>query len=95
MRKVRRHLRSSVQIRTLCVAGYNDYWNLIGLNQLKSPVKDLKIYDRFGKILKQLTTNSQGWDGSYNDKIMPSDDYWYTIELQNGKVIKGHFALKR
>jgi gliding motility-associated-like protein len=84
-----------VQIRTLCVAGYNDYWNLIGLNQLKSPVKDLKIYDRFGKILKQLTTNSQGWDGSYNDKIMPSDDYWYTIELQNGKVIKGHFALKR
>ena len=75
--------------------GYNDYWNLIGLNQLKSPIKALKIYDRYGKILKQLTTNSQGWDGSYNNKIMPSDDYWYSIELQNGKIIKGHFALKR
>jgi gliding motility-associated-like protein len=30
-----------------------------------------------------------------NKKIRILDDYWYTIELQNGKIIKGHFALKR
>jgi gliding motility-associated-like protein len=25
---------------------------------------------------------------------MPATDYWYSIELQDGRVFSGHFALK-
>ena len=53
------------------------------------------IYDRFGKILKQISAIGPGWDGTYNGKLMPADDYWFTIELPDGRSAKGHFALKR
>jgi hypothetical protein len=26
---------------------------------------------------------------------MPATDYWYSIELQDGRVFSGHFALKK
>ena len=32
-------------------------------------------------------------DVLYN-QITP-DDYWFTIDLKNGEIIKGHFSLKR
>jgi gliding motility-associated-like protein len=37
---------------------------------------------------------SQGWDGTFNGQLMPATDYWYSIELQDGRVFSGHFALK-
>lgn len=37
------------------------------------------------------------YDGAGNQiqRSLPSDDYWYSIELEDGRVIKRHFALKR
>ena len=32
---------------------------------------------------------------NYLKQQLPSDDYWYIIQLEDGKVLKGHFALKR
>jgi gliding motility-associated-like protein len=26
---------------------------------------------------------------------MPSDDYWFQLIFADGKIIKGHFSLKR
>ncbi|MDZ4148316.1 MAG: T9SS type B sorting domain-containing protein, partial [Flavobacteriaceae bacterium] len=53
------------------------------------------IFDRFGKLLKDLSPNSIGWDGTYNGNLMPSTDYWYRIELADGRTFKGNFTLKR
>jgi gliding motility-associated-like protein len=40
-----------------------------------------------------------GWDGSYAGKILPSDDYWFSIILvdRNGitRERKGNFSLLR
>ncbi|WP_291274426.1 T9SS type B sorting domain-containing protein, partial [Flavobacterium sp.] len=77
--------------------GYNDTWNISTLNQ---PDAKLYIFDRYGKLIKQLspTINSNGWDGTYNEKAMPSTDYWFLLEYQeNGvaKEFKAHFSLKR
>ncbi len=78
--------------------GYNDTWNIVGLkNQLQAKVY---IFDRFGKLLKQVNPNSIGWDGAFNGTIMPNNDYWFTVEYiepKNGKlsVFKAHFTLKR
>ena len=73
--------------------GYNDYWNLKGVNT-NSNIK-IYIFDRYGKLLKQISPSEQGWDGYLNNIPLPSDDYWYTITLENGRVAKGHFTLKR
>lgn len=71
--------------------GINDYWQVEGLQYYK-PAK-LHILDRFGKL---LTYSAYGkWDGIYNGKNMPSNDYWYMIKLNNGYVFKGHFTLMR
>ncbi len=74
--------------------GVNDTWNIKGLSRNSK----INIFDRFGKLLKQITTNGYGWDGTYNRERVLSDDYWFTIEyIENGeeKIFKAHFSLKR
>jgi len=74
--------------------GFNDIWR-IG-NAENTPDAILTIYDRYGKIIKRMNTDtSEFWDGTYNGKPLPASDYWYVLTLPNGKVYKGHFALKR
>ena len=75
--------------------GYNDYWNVKGTNTAANSKSVIRIFDRYGKLLKQIFPNSNGWDGTFNGQALPSDDYWYTVVLEDGREIKGHFALKR
>lgn len=73
--------------------GYHDYWNLKGIGQRS--IWKIIIYDRFGKLIKQIDPNTLGWDGTYDGNVLPSADYWYSAELQDGRIVKGHFTLKR
>ena len=78
--------------------GYNDYWNIVSDSSLT--VSLLLIYDRYGKLIKQLDPRGQGWDGTYNGKMMPADDYWFVVDIKelNSEVVskyRGHFSLKR
>jgi gliding motility-associated-like protein len=73
--------------------GYNDTWKIKNLDVL--PRSTIAILDRYGKLLKQLGYNSIGWNGTYNGKELPADDYWFLITFEDGKIIKGHFSLKR
>jgi gliding motility-associated-like protein len=77
--------------------GINDTWNISGLNQ---PGAKLYIFDRYGKLIKQLsaTDDSNGWDGTYNQELLPSTDYWFSLDYtENGveKQFKAHFSLLR
>lgn len=76
--------------------GYHDTWNIIGINDDPSTI--IYIFDRYGKLLKQLDPNSGGWDGTFNGQPLPSSDYWFKVEyVENGifKSFSGHFALKK
>ncbi len=76
--------------------GFNDYWNIKDSNPLSYNAGTvIYIFDRFGKLLKQISATGLGWDGTIESKLMPADDYWFTIELKDGRSTKGHFALKR
>lgn len=76
--------------------GYNDFWKINGVSQFYSPETITFIYDRFGKLVKELKgDDTTGWDGTLNGNLMPSDDYWYVINLEDGRTAKGHFSLKR
>jgi gliding motility-associated-like protein len=74
---------------------YNDYWNIKGINQNFNKSTTIYIFDRFGKLLKQMSALSQGWDGTFNSQPVPANDYWYHIVFEDGKSSKGHFSLKR
>lgn len=74
--------------------GFNDYWSLTGINEF--PNSKIYIFDRFGKLLKQISPISRGWDGTNQKGIpMPSSDYWFTIDLEDRPQYRGHFTLKR
>lgn len=75
--------------------GYNDYWNIQGVDQDSKASAMIQIFDRYGKLIKQISPSSQGWDGTYLGSQMPSDDYWYVIKLKDDRIFKGHFTLKR
>jgi gliding motility-associated-like protein len=75
--------------------GSNDTWQIAGVSSQFQANSDIYIYDRYGKLLKQLATISNGWDGTFNGKMLPNDDYWFTVLLEDGRLFKGHFTLKR
>jgi len=77
---------------------YNPTWNIIGLKN--QPGAKIYIFDRYGKLLKQISPAGQGWDGTYNGTPMPSADYWFRVEYidpldGNPKEFINHFSLKR
>ena len=74
---------------------YNDYWQVKGLNAQTQPNSLIFIYDRYGKLLKQFLAGSLGWDGTFNGNALPSDDYWFNVQLEDGRHFSGHFTLKR
>jgi gliding motility-associated-like protein len=75
--------------------GSNDYWNIKGVNASFNANTIIYIFDRFGKLVKQISPQTQGWDGTFNGQQMPTSDYWYSIQLEDGRTVKGHFSLKK
>ncbi len=71
---------------------YNDVWKIENLDFY--PNATIRIFDRFGKLLKQIAPQN-GWDGTLTGAKLPADDYWFVLELNNERTIKGHFSLKR
>lgn len=72
---------------------HNDTWK-IKLSDFEKGIT-VKIYDRYGKLMKTLANNNDEWDGKYNGIDLPSSDYWFVVKRANGKEHKGHFSLKR
>jgi gliding motility-associated-like protein len=76
--------------------GIHETWNIEGIG---SNAK-IYIFDRYGKLLKQISPTGQGWDGTFNGNNMPSSDYWFTVEYEEPltnqtKEFKAHFTLRR
>ncbi len=80
--------------------GIHDAWNVLGIETLTDPT--VFIFDRYGKLLKQLDETTLGWDGTFNGRPMPSSDYWFRLEYERDEsgmlvanTIRTHFTLKR
>jgi gliding motility-associated-like protein len=71
----------------------NDTWQLIGVRL--QPGSEIRIYNRFGAFLASIDPTEGGWDGTFNGNPLPSSDYWFFAQLEDGRVFKGHFTLKR
>ena len=75
---------------------YNDTWNVF---ELKDDLgSKIHIFDRYGKLLKEISPNGNGWDGTYNGRPMPGSDYWFVVQYTEQNILKefkSHFSLKR
>lgn len=78
--------------------GYNDTWSVV--NDGTGTVGKILIFDRYGKLLKQLDPRAEGWDGNFNGRPMPAGDYWFSLEYRDEttgdlQVFKANFSLVR
>lgn len=74
--------------------GINDTWNIRGLEIY--PDSKVEIYDRYGKkIYSNIINGFEVWNGkdNQNNKV-PTQDYWYIINVSNGDKITGHVTVK-
>lgn len=77
--------------------GYNDFWNIKDLREI-DPEAKIYIFDRYGKLVKEISPIGDGWDGSMNTQLLPGTDYWFKVLYKDAgvpKEFKSHFSLKR
>lgn len=75
----------------------NEIWNIDCLNdQIGAKIT---VFNRYGKVLTTIDPGGYGWNGLYNNTLMPSSDYWFKVEYRTSegtpKIFVSHFSLKR
>ncbi len=75
--------------------GINDTWQVLGISEQFQAESLIYIFDRHGRLLTQIATNGEGWDGTYNGSALPADDYWFRVNLEDGRSFTGNFSLIR
>jgi len=73
--------------------GSHDTWNI--KHAPMEPHMKVVIMDRYGKIITAFGSTSRGWDGTLNGIQLPSTDYWFVVTREDGRELKGHFAMLR
>jgi large repetitive protein len=76
----------------------NDTWIISrpgGLEELRNA--DIKIFNKRGIEVFQTSGFDQPWDGTSNGEVLPSDTYFYTIDLhlRNKKTYRGTVTILR
>ena len=72
--------------------GINDTWHADRARELGG--MKLQIFDRFGKLIIELDSQSRGWDGTFNGEPLPTGSYWYHLKYEKSSYT-GHFMLIR
>jgi gliding motility-associated-like protein len=79
--------------------GTNDVWKIDGFNKNFYTIANIYIYNRFGTLLFIIDQQNEGWNGTYQGKILPSSSYWFKTILTdiNGVSVEkiGSFSLLR
>ncbi|WP_160316420.1 T9SS type B sorting domain-containing protein [Flavobacterium akiainvivens] len=77
--------------------GVNDFWYIDDFDAFANCT--VYIFDRYGKLLKELYPKSSNWDKkAWDGNNMPAGDYWFSIIfIYNGSQFeyKSHFSLIR
>ena len=73
--------------------GENDLWTIKNFSAISGA--RLSIFDRYGKTIFIASNKQDSWNGLYRGRQLPSTDYWFTLQFEDGSMRKGHFTLKR
>jgi gliding motility-associated-like protein len=74
----------------------HDTWVINKLEQFQSA--KIEVFDRWGRrvfYLEKGYSENAAWDGTFNGKELPMDNYYYIIDLygDGSKLIKGNVAI--
>ena len=74
--------------------GFNDFWTPINIENFTN-IESL-IFDRYGREIIRLKLG-ESWNGTYESTDLPSGDYWYLINVNDGtgRAFTGNFTLYR
>lgn len=73
--------------------GQHDKWHV--KYSFMEPNFNVAIFDRYGKLITTLSATSDGWDGTLNGIQLPSTDYWFVVNREDGRQLRGHFSMLR
>ena len=79
----------------------NDEFNIILPDGLEDQlnITEFKIYNRWGKIVYDNDSPTQGWNGTYDGEIAPAEVYSYYIEVEIAEcgsfIKKGNLTIVR
>lgn len=74
---------------------HNDNWTLCGLDLFDGIPSRLQIFDRYGKLVfEESSTTCFSWNGYYLGRILPTNSYWYIINIADGRKFTGWILLK-
>lgn len=83
--------------------GLNDYFVIPFMDAFRDEngnvqTSTFSVYNRYGKLLfTEQSSNDKTsfiWDGKTNGRTLPSGDYWYLLELADGRKTMGHITVK-
>ena len=80
---------------------FNDQWSIVYPRDAKVTRNlVIQIFDRYGKLLKELRAGEENWDGTFNGKPLQNTDYWFIASLEDLSTdqvqpisFKGHFSM--
>ena len=71
----------------------NDYFKIEGLEAY--PENELKIFNRYGKLLYEQTGYDNSWGGEVDGEILPNGTYFYILSDGKGKQHSGFINIQR
>ena len=83
--------------------GLNDYFYVPFMDAFKDDAGNVQasnfyIYNRYGKLLFEDASSNEKtefiWNGTSNGRTLPSGDYWYLLQLADGRKVTGHITVK-
>ena len=71
----------------------NDTWLPIGFENYSNAT--VTVFNRWGQEVFYATPQMEPWDGTFDGKALPTADYYYIIELDNGEKYHGVVTLRK
>lgn len=67
--------------------GMNDHWHIVNIEDFGSV--EVKVYNRFGKLVYESSDYKNDWKGDFNGSPLPEASYYYIIKSAKKGVVKG------
>ncbi len=71
----------------------NDTWKIEGIEVYKGSA--VKVFNRFGEtVYSTIISSNFEWDGKLSGRPLPTGNYFYIINLSDGRVLTGNLLIK-
>ncbi|MBN2480177.1 MAG: gliding motility-associated C-terminal domain-containing protein [Bacteroidales bacterium] len=67
--------------------GMNDHWHIVNIEDFGAV--EVKVYNRFGKLVYESSDYKNDWKGDFNGSPLPEASYYYIIKSAKKGVVKG------